>query len=64
MQIILMLETVMIEESLDDDLLPEYDFDYSKMRPNRFAQRFQSVAKKSDGLNSGGVPLLGDNLSR
>jgi hypothetical protein len=23
-------------EDLDDDLLPEYDFDYSKSKPNRF----------------------------
>jgi hypothetical protein len=26
-------------EDLDDDLLPEYDFDYSKAKPNRFAAR-------------------------
>jgi hypothetical protein len=24
---------------LDDDLLPEYDFDYTKAKPNRFATR-------------------------
>jgi hypothetical protein len=24
-------------ESASDDLLPEYDFDYSKAKPNRFA---------------------------
>lgn len=24
-------------ESTNDDLLPEYDFDYSKAKPNRFA---------------------------
>jgi hypothetical protein len=24
-------------EDLDGDLLPEYDFDYSKAKPNRFA---------------------------
>lgn len=24
-------------EDLDDDLLPEYDFDYTKAKPNRFA---------------------------
>ena len=24
---------------MDDDLLPHYDFDYSKGRPNRFAER-------------------------
>jgi hypothetical protein len=23
----------------DDDLLPHYDFDYTKARPNRFAER-------------------------
>jgi hypothetical protein len=23
-------------DDLDDDLLPEYDFDYSKSKPNRF----------------------------
>jgi hypothetical protein len=26
---------------LHDDLLPEYNFDYSKARPNRFAGRLQ-----------------------
>jgi hypothetical protein len=26
-------------EDLDDNLLPEYDFDYSKVKPNRFAAR-------------------------
>ncbi|MDX1523768.1 MAG: hypothetical protein R3264_19225 [Anaerolineae bacterium] len=26
-------------EPLNDDLLPEYDFDYSQARPNRFAER-------------------------
>ena len=26
-------------EDLDDDLLPEYDFDYTKAKPNRFATR-------------------------
>jgi hypothetical protein len=26
-------------EDLDDDLLPEYDFDYTKAKPNRFASR-------------------------
>jgi hypothetical protein len=25
----------------NDDLLPEYDFDYSKARPNRFANQTQ-----------------------
>ena len=27
------------KEILSDDMLPEYDFDYSKARPNRFAER-------------------------
>jgi hypothetical protein len=26
-------------EDLDDDLLPEYDFDYTKAKPNRFVAR-------------------------
>jgi hypothetical protein len=26
-------------EDLDDDLLPEYDFDYTRAKPNRFASR-------------------------
>ncbi len=26
-------------ENLQDDLLPEYNFDYSKVRPNRFAKQ-------------------------
>lgn len=25
--------------TMQDDLLPEYDFDYSQARPNRFAER-------------------------
>jgi hypothetical protein len=29
----------MPSEDLDDDLLPEYDFDYTKAKPNRFAAR-------------------------
>ena len=27
------------EEKLEDELLPEYRFDYSKARPNRFASK-------------------------
>jgi len=27
------------QETADDDLLPEYDFDYSKARPNPFVER-------------------------
>jgi hypothetical protein len=26
-------------DNLDDDLLPEYDFDYTKAKPNRFVAR-------------------------
>jgi hypothetical protein len=29
----------------DDDLLPEYRFDYSKARPNRFADRFKKGSR-------------------
>ncbi len=28
-------------ETMPDEMLPEYDFDYSKARPNRFASRIQ-----------------------
>jgi hypothetical protein len=31
--------STMPSEDLDDDLLPEYDFDYTKAKPNRFAAR-------------------------
>ena len=27
------------KDMMSDDMLPEYDFDYSKVRPNRFAER-------------------------
>lgn len=27
------------EQDIDDDLLPEYNFDYRKAKPNRFAAR-------------------------
>jgi hypothetical protein len=30
------------DKPLADDLLPEYDFDYSQARPNRFAERMVS----------------------
>ncbi len=26
----------------DEDMLPEYDIDYSKSRPNRFADKYQN----------------------
>ncbi len=28
-----------VKDSAEDDLLPHYDFDYSKSKPNRFAKR-------------------------
>jgi hypothetical protein len=31
--------SIIPSEDLDDDLLPEYDFDYTKAKPNRFAAR-------------------------
>ncbi len=34
----LLLEAL-VEELMADDLLPEYDIDYSRARPNRFAAR-------------------------
>ena len=34
-----------VEELMADDLLPEYDIDYSKAKPNRFAGR--SAAAKT-----------------
>ncbi len=33
------LSDASIEELMADDMLPEYDVDYSKARPNRFAAR-------------------------
>ncbi len=33
------LPDALVEELMADDLLPEYDIDYSKARPNRFAAR-------------------------
>jgi len=33
-----------IDDGLDDDLRDHYDFDYSKGRPNRFAEKFNEVA--------------------
>ena len=32
-------EPITPEETEDDDLLPEYDFDYSQARPNPFIER-------------------------
>ena len=34
-----LLPDALVEELMADDMLPEYDFDYSQARPNRFAAR-------------------------
>jgi hypothetical protein len=31
---------------LDDELLPHYDFDYSKAKPNRFAKRYNKTVRR------------------
>lgn len=33
---------------MTEDLLPEYDFDYSKAKPNRFAQKVINVTLDED----------------
>ncbi len=33
----------LVEELMADEMLPEYDFDYSKARPNRFAARLSQI---------------------
>lgn len=33
------LSEALVKELMADDMLPEYDIDYSKARPNRFATR-------------------------
>lgn len=33
------LTDAQVEELMADDMLPEYDVDYSKVKPNRFARR-------------------------
>ena len=33
------LSDELVEQLMADDMLPEYDFDYSQARPNRFAAR-------------------------
>jgi len=32
-----------VELEKNDDLLPHYDFDYSKARPNRFAEAYKKA---------------------
>lgn len=36
------LPEALVEELMTDDLLPEYDIDYSKARPNRFVGRLMT----------------------
>jgi len=46
-----LLLDALVEELMADDLLPEYDIDYSKARPNRFAARLtetQTVESEAD----------------
>lgn len=31
---------------IDDDLRPHYDFDYSKSKPNRFAERYNKTVRR------------------
>ena len=38
-----LLPDELVEELMVDDMLPEYDFDYSKARPNRFAARLTQI---------------------
>lgn len=33
----------LVEELMADDMLPEYDIDYSKARPNRFVNREAAI---------------------
>lgn len=40
----------LVEELMADDMLPEYDIDYSQARPNRFARR--EAAAKSVKLDA------------
>jgi hypothetical protein len=49
---VLFMSTVPFED-LDDDLLPEYDFDYTKAKPNRFATRVNQPLLKVVVLDSG-----------
>ncbi len=37
----------LVEELMADDMLPEYDFDYSKARPNRFAAQLTEIRTSS-----------------
>lgn len=35
-----------IELDENDDLLPEYDLDFSKAKPNRFAEKYNKMARR------------------
>jgi hypothetical protein len=35
-----------IELDENDDLLPEYDLDYSKSKPNRFAEKYNKMVRR------------------
>ena len=38
-----LLPEALVDELMADDMLPEYRFDYSKARPNRFADRLNQT---------------------
>lgn len=40
-----MTQNTEISPTFEDDLLPEYDFDYSKARPNRFVEPINDISK-------------------
>ncbi|NOT49588.1 MAG: hypothetical protein HOP17_17830 [Acidobacteria bacterium] len=35
-----------IEHDKNDDLLPEYDLDFSKSKPNRFAEKYNGTVRR------------------
>jgi hypothetical protein len=35
-----------LQMTKDDEMLPEYNFDYSKSKPNRFAGEYWKIKKK------------------
>jgi len=36
----------------NDDLLPEYEFDYSKAKPNRYAEKYNNQRRRTVVLDS------------
>ncbi len=34
-----------IDDDDDDDMKPHYDFDYSKSKPNRFAEKYNKMVR-------------------